>query len=176
MAEPEKKRRRVGFEEPNEAVGGSAAEGDTAPEEGDLAELDRLDEQLGVLLEQEAQAVLAVQEEFVEKQRPVLEQRADLLSKWPGFWRRAVSNHDVLGRWLSPFDNSLLDEVIGIAVAESASADENVVTITFSFKANSIISDTAVEKVTTLCKTILEMRDWRRDLFAFRSPLLTCRP
>lgn len=60
--------------------------------------------------------VLAVEQEYNKKRRPIYSERSEIIKKVPQFWQRALSSHPTLADQLSDDDAAVLEFVTEVSV------------------------------------------------------------
>ncbi|EFJ52054.1 hypothetical protein VOLCADRAFT_79426 [Volvox carteri f. nagariensis] len=131
MSEPSPKRHKVDDNEviPTKIVGLVPGEG-PADANGDLegapdyaveflgAELEECQKALDKVNDEASDRVLAVEQEYNKKRRPIYAERAEIIKKIPHFWHRVLSSHPTLADQLSDDDAAILEYVTELDVVD----------------------------------------------------------
>eukprot|EP00727_Mastigamoeba_balamuthi_P009460 m51a1_g5136 putative protein set-like (259) ;mRNA; f:4302-5511 len=97
--------------------------------------------QLDALDQEEAEATRRLQHEFDERRKPVYGGRNEIIRTIPGFWARAIKNHD-LSEYLTEEDNKAIEYLAELSFEE----DEARALFTFVFKANPFFENETLTK------------------------------
>ncbi|KAG2426330.1 hypothetical protein HXX76_013087 [Chlamydomonas incerta] len=154
-AEPSPKRLKVDDEEGAEGVdagpeGAPAENGaaDWAPEAEDTlaAELEDCQRALDKVNDEASDRVLAVEQEYNKKRRPIYAQRAEIIQKVPLFWQRTLLSHPTLADQLTDDDSQVLEYLVELDVVDFDDIKSGFkVVLTFS-PANTHFSDRSLVK------------------------------
>ncbi|PNH10433.1 Protein SET [Tetrabaena socialis] len=109
MAEPSPKRQRAEDGDGDVALD-EPLEGDVlpGPDAHLVVELEDCQKALDKVNDEASDRVLAVEQEYNKKRRPIYTQRAEIINKVPQFWQRVLLAHPILADHLSDDDNAVL--------------------------------------------------------------------
>lgn len=83
-----------------------------------LQEADALQQQLEQINDEASDRVLAVEQEFNLKRRPVYAQRNAALAKIPGFWKRVLMVHPIIRGVVTEADLDIMDYLVEVDVED----------------------------------------------------------
>ncbi|GIL92362.1 hypothetical protein Vretifemale_19875, partial [Volvox reticuliferus] len=83
------------------------------------AELEECQKALDKVNDEASDRVLAVEQEYNKKRRPIYAERAEIIRKVPQFWQRVLSSHPTLADLLTDDDLAILEYVTELDVVDS---------------------------------------------------------
>eukprot|EP00198_Chlamydomonas_reinhardtii_P002033 XP_001691369.1 nucleosome assembly protein [Chlamydomonas reinhardtii] len=121
-AEPSPKRLKVddeeGVDEGAPAENGAADWAPEAAEDSVAAELEDCQRALDKVNDEASDRVLAVEQEYNKKRRPIYAQRAEIIQKVPLFWQRTLLSHPTLADQLTDDDSQVLEFLVELDVVD----------------------------------------------------------
>nr|CCA14829.1 conserved hypothetical protein [Albugo laibachii Nc14] len=76
----------------------------------------RIEEELELENEKCAEEVLAIENKYNIRRRPIYEKRSKLLSQIPSFWKQTFCNHPILRQLIEETDESILDSLENVDI------------------------------------------------------------
>ncbi|KAG2490735.1 hypothetical protein HYH03_010890 [Edaphochlamys debaryana] len=114
--EPSPKRLKADEGDVGEA--GDGAELEQVAEERLATELDEVQKALDKVNDEASDRVLAVEQEYNKKRRPIYTQRADIIRRVPLFWQRTLCSHPSLADQLTDEDTQVLEFMTELDVVD----------------------------------------------------------
>eukprot|EP01116_Phalansterium_solitarium_P002779 TRINITY_DN1303_c0_g1_i1.p1 TRINITY_DN1303_c0_g1~~TRINITY_DN1303_c0_g1_i1.p1 ORF type:complete len:247 (-),score=122.60 TRINITY_DN1303_c0_g1_i1:234-974(-) len=80
--------------------------------------LETLQESLDKLEQDAAEEIIAIQKKYNSKKKPIYEERAKAIAAIPGFWTKAITNHQLLNSVLTEKDTDVFKYLESLDVAD----------------------------------------------------------
>eukprot|EP00879_Flechtneria_rotunda_P013449 GHRR01014042.1.p1 GENE.GHRR01014042.1~~GHRR01014042.1.p1 ORF type:complete len:227 (+),score=48.76 GHRR01014042.1:781-1461(+) len=111
-----------------------------AQENEALQQAEALQQSLDQVNEEASDRVLAVEQEFNRKRRPLYSQRGAALSRIPGFWKKVFMAHPAIRGIVSEADSDILDYLAELDIVESEDIKSGF-SVKFTFAENPFFSN-----------------------------------